>query len=276
MIVPSSVSENLARRIAQLVDEKVVTPKRRIFPDGELYVRIPETDDEITVIGSTHQPDRNWVELLLLVDAARRITENVNVVIPYYGYGRQDKVFLPGEPISAEVFARALPVERFATVEPHFIRDYGIFNIYGKEVHSLSAAEAIGKYLKERGVEAIVSPDEGAKKFAELVNRYVGADIYVFHKERDRETGRIRMVGENVEGEVVAIVDDIIGSGGTMLLASEWVNAKELLFVGVHGVFSPEWERLRERGEVIVTDTIEREESKISVAEVIARWLKSL
>ncbi|NPA86649.1 MAG: ribose-phosphate pyrophosphokinase, partial [Candidatus Diapherotrites archaeon] len=82
--------------------------------------------------------------------------------------------------------------------------------------------------------------------------------------------------GERVKGKTVAIVDDIIGSGGTMLKAAEFVEADEVLFVGVHGVFSPGWERLKKLGEVVVTDTIERKESKVSVAGVIARWISSL
>ena len=276
MIVPAKTSRELAKRVAELLGERVVLPIEKTFPDGELYVRIPERDDEIIIIGSTQQPDRNWVELLLLVDAAKRISENVRVIIPYYGYGRQDKVFLPGEPISAEVFARALPVDSFATVEPHFVRDYGRFELFGKEVYSLGAYKEVGRFLKEIGVDVVVSPDEGAKRFAELVNEEVDADLVVFHKERDRHTGKIRMVGEKVRGERVAIVDDIIGSGGTMLLASDFVEARKLYFVAVHGVFSPGWERLKERGEVVVTDTIQRPESRISVAGVIARWLKSL
>ena len=274
MIVPTSTSIELSRKISEILEEDLVLPKRKVFPDGELYIRIPQEDDNIIIIGSTHQPDRNWIELLLLADAAKRITEDVKVIIPYYGYGRQDKVFLPGEPISAEVFARALPINTFATVEPHFIREYGVFKVYGKEVHSLSASRVIGEYLRSYGVDALVAPDEGAKNFVELINRVTKVEVHVFHKERDRETGRLRMTGEIVEGDVVAIVDDIIGSGGTMLLASERIQAKEILFVGVHGVFSQGWERLKERGKVIVTDTIQRSESRISVAEVIARWLK--
>ncbi len=275
MIVSTAASAGLARKVASLLGDRFVEAIRKRFPDGELYVRIPEVDKEIVVVGSTHQPNDNWVELLLLVDAATRIADDVKVVVPYYGYGRQDRIFLPGEPVSAGVFARALPVDVFATVEPHFVRDYGVFNLYGKEIHSLSAAELIGEYLRERGVDVVVSPDEGARRFASLVNEVVGAELHVFHKERDRVTGRIRMEGEEVEEDVVAIVDDIIGSGGTMLLASERIRARKLLFVAVHGVFSPGWERLKERGEVIVTDTIQREESEVSVAPVVAEWLRS-
>ncbi len=275
MIVPTRNSRTLARKVAEILGEEIVEPVEKTFPDNELYVRIPKEAEEITVIGSTHQPDRNWVELLLLVDAARRITDDVRVVIPYYGYGRQDKVFLPGEPISAEVFARALPVDSFATVEPHFLRDYGRFELFGKEVYSLGAYKEVGRFLREGGVEVVVSPDEGAKRFANLIRKEARAELVVFHKERDRYTGRIKMVGERVKGGNVAIVDDIIGSGGTMLLASDFVEAEKLYFVAVHGVFSPGWERLKERGEVIVTDTIQRPESRISVAGVITRWLKS-
>ncbi len=276
MIVPTRVSRLLAERIGRIMEERVVLPLVKEFRDGELYVRIPEEDERIVVIGSTHQPDRNWVELLLLVDAAKRITDSVEVIIPYFGYGRQDKVFLRGEPVSAEVFGRALPVERFASVEPHFARRIGTHHLFGKEVHSLSAAEVIGKFLKERGVDIIVAPDEGANDLVERVNKVLGGESVVFHKERDRYSGRVRLKGERVGGEVVAIVDDIIGSGATMLMASGYVEAKKVLFVGVHGVFSPGWERLKEKGEVIVTDTIQRKESVVSVAEVISNWLKSL
>ena len=273
ILIPTSTSENLARRVGERVGAKVITPQRKRFPDGELYVRIPKFEGRAVVIGSTHQPDSNWIELLLTVDAVRRTAKEVDVVIPYYGYGRQDKVFLQGEPISAEVFARALSsldVSKIYTVEAHFYRREGTFRDWGIDIENLSAYRPIGEFLKERSIERVVAPDEGAAWFARRVAEVAGAELAVFKKRRDRITGRLTMEGVKVE-EQAAIVDDIIGSGGTMLLASRWVE--DPLFMAVHGVFSPGWERLKERGEVIVSDTIERKESRVSVAGIIAEAL---
>ena len=272
-LIPTSTSENLARRVGERVGAKVVIPQRKRFPDGELYVRVPRIEGRTVVMGSTHQPDSNWIELLLTVDAVRRTAKEVEVVIPYYGYGRQDKVFLEGEPISAEVFARALSslgVSKIYTVEAHFYRREGLFRDWGIDIENLSAYRPIGEFLKERGIERVVSPDEGATWFAHRIAKVAGAELVVFKKRRDRITGRITMEGTEVKGQA-AIVDDIIGSGGTMLLASRWVEYP--LFVAVHGVFSPGWERLKERGEIIVSDTIERKESRVSVAGIIAEAL---
>ena len=274
MIVATGVSEGLGRRIAKVVGERYVSPVRKVFPDGEFYTRLPVEDEEIIVVGSTHQPDRNWVELLLLVDAAVKVADRVKVVVPYYGYSRQDRVFLPGEPVSAGIFAKALKslgVEEVVTVDVHFHREEGRFKRWGMSFLNVSAARVLGEYL--RGVDVIVAPDEGARGFADRVARVSGSDLVVFEKERDRETGKIRVEGAEVEGEVVAIVDDIIASGGTMARAAEYVRARRVIFAAVHGVFSPGWERLKKVGEVVVTDTIEREESRVSVAETVGEAL---
>ena len=273
ILIPTSTSEGLARKIGERAGAEVVISRRKRFPDGELYVRVPRVEGRAVVIGSTHQPDSNWIELLLTVDAVRRMVQEVEVVIPYYGYGRQNKVFLQGEPISAEVFARALSsldVRKIYTVEAHFYRREGTFRDWGIDIENLSAYKPVGEFLKERSIERVVAPDEGAAWFARRVADVAGAELVVFKKRRDRITGRLTMEGVEVEGRA-AIVDDIIGSGGTMLLASKWV--KDPLFVAVHGVFSPGWERLKERGEVVVSDTIERKESRISVSGVIAEAL---
>ncbi len=274
MIIPSSTSLNLSISLSRLLGEKVVIPERKVFPDGELYVRIPEKpkmDERIIVVGSTHQPDRNWVELLLLLDASMRLSEETILIVPYYGYSRQDKVFRDGEPVSAEVFCRSIPVDSFITVAPHFLRAEGKYKFCGKHVHVVSAIPSISSFIKNSRIDTLVDPDRGAEPFVSEVAERVGANYTVFEKYRDRETGSIEVEGEPVKGKRVAVVDDIIASGSTMLKAAEYITAETLYFIGIHGVFSSGWERLKVRGEVIVTNTIERPESKIDVSEDIFR-----
>jgi ribose-phosphate pyrophosphokinase len=281
-VVGGSASQLLSKELAKSLKARLAKVETRRFPDDECYVRIDDDlDDQEVFLVQTSWPDKNIVELFLLQDAIREFdVDSLTTVVPYFGYARQDKQFKPGEPISARMLARLMQVntDAFMTVDVHAPKVIDWFgNISAKNV---AAYPEIGKYLKGKGIELILSPDEGradnAKRVADVVN--CEADFLV--KERlDGENVRITPKRLDAKGKKVAIVDDIISTGGTIIKAAEQLrkqNAAKIYAVCTHGVFSgdaiPKLEAVCD--EICTTDTIENPKTCISVAPQIARIAK--
>ena len=243
------------------------------------YVRIDEDlDDQEVFLVQTSWPDRNIVELFLLQDAIKEFdVDSLTTVVPYFGYARQDKQFKPGEPISARAIARLIQMntDEFITVDVHAPSVTDWFE--GKSAKNAVAYPEIGKYLKGKGIELILSPDEGradnAKRVADVVN--CEADFLV--KERlDGETVKMTPKRLDAKDKKVAIVDDIISTGGTIVKAAEQLRkqgAAKIYAVCTHGVFAgnaiPKLEAVCD--DICTTDTIENPKTCISVAPQIAR-----
>jgi ribose-phosphate pyrophosphokinase len=281
-VVGGSASQLLSKELAKSLKAKLAKVETRRFPDDECYVRIDDDlDDQEVFLVQTSWPDKNIVELFLLQDAIREFdVDSLTTVVPYFGYARQDKQFKPGEPISARMLARLMQLntDAFMTVDVHAPT---VIDWFGSiSAKNVAAYPEIGKYLKGKGIELILSPDEGradnAKRVADVVN--CEADFLV--KERlDGENVRITPKRLDVKGKKVAIVDDIISTGGTIIKAAEQLrkqNAAKIYAVCTHGVFSgdaiPKLEAVCD--DICTTDTIENPKSCISVAPQIARMAK--
>ncbi len=281
-VVGGSASPSLSKELAKSLKANLAKVEIKRFPDDECYVRIDEDlSDEDVFLVQTSWPDKNIVELLLLQDAIKEFdVSSLTTVVPYFGYARQDKQFKPGEPISARALARIIQMntDEFVTVDVHAPSVIDWFeNITAKNV---SAYPQIGKHLKGKGIELILSPDEGradnAKRVADVVN--CEADFLV--KERlDGETVTMTPKRLDVKGKKTAIVDDIISTGGTIVKAAEQLRkqgAAKIYAVCTHGVFAgnaiPKLEAVCD--EVCTTDTIENPKTCITVAPEIARIAK--
>jgi ribose-phosphate pyrophosphokinase len=278
-VVGGSASQLLSKELAKSLKAKLAKVEIKRFPDDECYVRIEEDlDDQEVFLVQTSWPDRNIVELFLLQDAIREFdVDSLTTVVPYFGYARQDKQFKPGEPISARAIARLIQMntDEFITVDVHAPSVIDWFE--GKSAKNVAAYPEIGKYLKGKGIELILSPDEGradnAKRVADVVN--CEADFLV--KERlDGETVKMTPKRLDAKGKKVAIVDDIISTGGTIIKAAEQLRkqgAARIYAVCTHGVFAgnaiPKLEAVCD--DVCTTDTIENPKACISVAPQIAR-----
>jgi len=278
-VVGGSASKGLAGELSKCLKAKLARMEIKRFPDDECYVRIDEDlDDQDVFLVQTTWPDRNIVELFLLQDAIREFDiSSLTTVVPYFGYARQDKQFKHGEPISARAIARLIQAgtDEFVTVDVHSPSVIDWFeNISAKNV---AAYPEIGKHLKNKGIELILSPDEGrasnAKRVADVVN--CEADFLV--KERlNGETVVMTPKRLDVSGKKVAIVDDIISTGGTIVKAAEQLrkqNAAKIYAVCTHGVFAGNAIPMLEAvcDDICTTDTIENPKTCISVASQIAR-----
>lgn len=264
---------------------KVVPVEYKSFPDGESYVRVTGTvkGEDVVLVHTTYpQPNKRIVELFLLIDALNDLgARSIRAVVPYMAYARQDTRFRDGEAISIMTLFRAIEragCKEFYTVDLHKELSLEAFSIKAKNVY---ASEAIASHLGRMGLKEpyILSPDKGALGIAKRVAELLGAEYGHFEKTRDRITGAISVRGERIEarGRPVVITDDLISTGGTIANACRLVKdagAERVLAVCSHPLLvGGAYERMKESGvdDILGTDTIEGDVSRISVAPLIAR-----
>ena len=269
-----TIAEDISKELQQPLIE--VTYKR--FPDDEFYVRIlDDVKGEDVLIVQTTYPDTKIVELLLMQDAVYEAGANeITVALPYFGYSRQDKKFEDGEPISARAIAEhiSLHADRIITADPHKEHLLNFFNV---PAYSCSAVVEIAKYLKEKDVDFVLAPDKGAKKRAQQAAGIIDCEYDYMEKTRiDGTTIKIKPKNLDAKNKNVAIIDDIISTGGTMAKSIRELKkqgAKKVSVACTHGLFvGGAKEKLLSAGcdEIISTDTIEDEFSKVKTAPCIA------
>jgi len=279
-IIPGISSQALTARIAAELDGKVASCEFKRFPDGELYTRVLDDikDEEVTIVQST-RTDSDLICLLQLIDAVEEASKT-KVVIPYLGYARQDKKFEPGEAISIRAIARSICaagiVDNIYVVNVH---NRGVLKYFSVDTKELDASSLIGDYVAKREIPhpVIIGPDGGATELTKAVAAPYGFDYDVLDKTRiSSEKVEIKPKELNVEGKNVVIVDDIISTGGTIAEATAMLKsqgAHDVYVACIHGVFVQNAvPRMLHAGvkEIIATDTIESEFSKISIAKMVA------
>jgi len=278
-IVAGSSSPMLAKNIARLMNMELADVSIKRFPDGECYVKFNEKIEHAVVVQNTY-PDENLVELFIIQDALKRMNAKVDIVIPYYGYGRQDKVFEEGEAISAEKMAKLIEMDanHVILINPHKEHILKFFDI---EAEICDGVPAIAEYFKEK-VDAVIAPDKGALHMAEKASSIIGCDYDHFEKTRiSGSEVRMEVKNMDVEGKRILILDDIISTGGTMAKAVELLKkqgASKIYAACVHGLFIGNAdERIIQAGcdGLVATDTIESSYSMVSVAEEVVKLLKS-
>ena len=279
-IISGSSSEKLARALSEKLGCGIVNREIRRFPDGECYVRIDENLDghEIVLVCNSY-PDANIIELFLLQDAINNFNiEKLTTVIPFFGYSRQDKVFKPGEVVSAGSMARRIGAgtDEVVLVDIHEEKIAGWF---GCPARIVSAMRDIGRYLARKKVDIIISPDEGAVELAGTAAEAAGVEHdYIINHRIDAGTVVMELKSLDVKGRCIGIVDDMVSTGGTIRKAAENIysqGAKKIFAACTHGLFSGgSLEMLRaEIDGVYTTDTIENSSSVLSVASAISEVL---
>ena len=272
-----SVAENLAKRLRQPLLKVSYTR----FPDDEFYVRVlDDIAGEDVLIVQTAYPDHKIVELLLMQDAVHEAGANkIIVALPYFGYSRQDKKFENGEAISARVIAQhiSLHADNVITVDPH---KWHVLKFFTVPAYSCSAVSTIARYLKDKNVDFVLAPDKGAKERAKEAASFIGCEYDYLEKTRiDGSTVKVTPKKLDARGKHVAIIDDIISTGGTMansIIELKKQGATTVLVACTHGLFiGGAKEKLLSAGcdGIISTDSIETEFSKVSVAECLADTL---
>ncbi|MGB7534022.1 MAG: ribose-phosphate diphosphokinase [Halobacteriota archaeon] len=284
-IIGGISAQVLAARIAAELGCKVASCEFNRFPDGELYTRVLDNikDEEVTIVQSI-RTDSDLICLLQLIDAVEE-ARKTKVVIPYLGYARQDKKFEPGEAISIRAIARSICaagiVDNIYVVNVH---NRGVLKYFDVNTKELDASSLIGDYVAKREIPhpLIIGPDGGATELAKAVAAPYGFDYDVLEKTRiSSEEVKIKPKElRSIEGKNVVIVDDIISTGGTISEATAMLKsqgAHDVYVACIHGVFVQNAvPRMLHAGvkEIIATDTIESEFSKISIAKMVAEELR--
>ncbi len=268
-IFTGNSNPKLARAMADYLDSEVGKADVGTFSDGEVQVEIRENvrGMDCFVVQSTGAPaNAHLMELLIMVDALKRSSaRRITAVIPYYGYGRQDRKVAPRVPITAKLVADLVSVagtDRVLCVDLHAGQIQGFFNI---PVDNLFATPVLLEAINRRfdGPLTIVSPDAGGVERARAYAKRVDAQLAIVDKRREAaNVSEVMNVVGDVEGRTCIVVDDIVDTAGTLTEAAKALTregAAEVSAVITHGVLSgPAVKRIEESPlkEVVVTDTI--------------------
>jgi ribose-phosphate pyrophosphokinase len=287
----------LAEEIAKTLQLPLGDADVSRFSDGEVYVQINENvrGQDVFVIQPTCPPvNDHLMELLVMIDAFKRASaRRITAVLPYYGYGRQDRKVQPRVPITAKLVADLLTAagaQRLLAVDLHAGQIQGFFNI--PVDHLFAAPPVIIDHLAKKDLSdpVLVSPDAGGVERARALAKRLKAGLAIIDKRRDGNNVAqfMHLIGD-VRGRDAVIVDDMIDTAGTMIQAVDALRregAKRVLACAVHGVLSgPAIARIKESilEEVIITNTVpltpERQLAKIrvlSVAPLLAEAIRRI
>lgn len=284
-VLGGTASEGLAKILANKLNAKYLKSDLRIFPDGESKITIngKPRKGKIIVVQSTYPPvDSNLIQAVSLVSKAKQLSSQVYAVIPYIGYARQDRAFLPGEVVTMSVIAslfKAAGATKIIVVDIHSKIALSYFRISAKNV---TAIPVLGRYFKRMKLKdpLIVSPDLGGKARAREFARYLGTKFITLEKQRDRKTGKIEIKSSNqkkVKGKDVIVVDDMISTGGSIMKATEFLKKQKCRRVYVactHALLVDNAEKkIRKAGvtRIVSTNTIPGKTSVVDVSGVIAK-----
>lgn len=285
-----SGTKDLANKIAESYGKPLGSVTLSKFSDGEFQPSYDETvrGCDVFLIQSTYQPSDNLMELLLMIDAAKRASAHyITAVVPYYGLARQDRKDKPRVAIGAKLVANLLKsagIHRIMTMDLHAAQIQGFFDI---PVDHLDGSVIFVPYIKSLGLEnlTIASPDMGGSYRARTFAKFFNAEVVICDKRRKRanEIESMSIIGDVVDLDVV-LMDDICDTAGTLAKAAALImekGAKSVRAVCTHPVLSGKAYETIENSmltELIVTDTIplKQESSKIKVLSTAPLFAKAI
>jgi ribose-phosphate pyrophosphokinase len=297
-IFAGSSHPQLAREVAKKLDKPLGKIKLTKFSSGENYAVLEETvrGHEVFIIQTCTEQGVNedYMELFLMCDAMQRsFAKKVHVILPHFGYARQDKVHVPREPISAKLMADLLiasGADHVVTLQLHTDQQQGFFDV---PMDNLNMKKTFAEYFKEKKLKdvVVVSPDAGGAKNAKMFADKLGATIAILHKSRPghNKSEVTHVVGE-VKDKTCIIYDDMIDTGGSVVNAKKALIKnganKDMYLCATHPIFSGKAvQKLSKAGfkEVVVTNTIPIPKSKkfkglkqISIAPLLAGVIDSV
>ena len=272
-------SHELSKKIAEHYGAKLGNVNFSHYSDGEFQPSFEESvrGARLFIIGSTQPSSENLMELLLMIDAAKRSSaRHITAVIPYFGWARQDRKDKPRVPIGAKLIANlieAAGATRLITMDLHADQIQGFFE---KPVDHLYASTIFIPYIQSLNLKklTIASPDMGGSKRAYAYSRFLKSNVVICYKQRKKANvvSHMELIGK-VEGKNVIIVDDMVDTAGTLTKAADLMverGAKSVRAICTHGILSGNaYEKIEKSKlkELIVTDSIaqEKKSGKVKV-----------
>lgn len=294
-----SSNQALVAQIGQVGGWQVGQTEISCFENDELRVRVLEKHVEarVALLQSLSAPvNSNLVEFCLLADAlTRRGASEITAIVPWLGYSKQDKVFLPGESLAAKVIAQILQTARIKRLVTFDLHNRAITGFFDIPVVELSAKSLFLDYFKNKLSDqsavisdqkvhdyVVVAPDEGAVKASGAFARELGVPIVYMDKRRDLTTGEVQVTGMSgdVQGKEVLIVDDMIATGGTAMTVAAYLKergAQRVTIAATHHLYVPGAQEKLEASaidEVVVTDTVSEMYTNMQMHTNAHQWAK--
>lgn len=283
-VIAGKSSENLAKRLSKKLEANFVKSEIRVFPDGESKITLSGSlsKKKSIVIQSMDPPvDTNLVHILSLISKAKEVSLEVIAVVPYMGYARQDREFLPGEIVTMKVLGKlfkGVGASKIIVVDIHSIIGFKHFTIKTKNV---SAIPDLAKYFKKLSLKdpLVISPDQGGKERAKEFAKEFNSDYIALEKKRDRKTGKVEIKTKNIEvaGRDLILVDDMISTGGSIIKATQFLKKQKCRRVYVactHALLMNDAEKkIKKSGvtSIIGANTIPGKTSLVDVSNTIAK-----
>ena len=283
-VISGKTSEDLARKLSKKIKANLVKSEIKVFPDGENKITLigKISKKKSVVVQSMYPPvDTNLVQALSLITKAKENSSEVVVVIPYMGYARQDREFLPGEIVTMKVLGKLFKsagASKIIVVDIHSSIGLKHFSIKTKNVTAIPDLVGFFKKLSLKN-PLIVSPDQGGKERAKEFAKEFNSDYIALEKTRDRKTGKVKIKTKNLEvkNRDLILVDDIISTGGSIIKATQFLKkqkCKRIYVACTHALLMNDAEKkIKKAGvtSIISTNTIPGKTSKVDISKTIAK-----
>ena len=283
-VISGKTSEDLARKLSKKIKANLVKSEIKVFPDGENKITLigKISKKKSVVVQSMYPPvDTNLVQALSLITKAKENSSEVVVVIPYMGYARQDREFLPGEIVTMKVLGKLFKsagASKIIVVDIHSSIGLKYFSIKTKNVTAIPDLVGFFKKLSLKN-PLIVSPDQGGKERAKEFAKEFNSDYIALKKTRDRKTGKVKIKTKNLEvkNRDLILVDDIISTGGSIIKATQFLKkqkCKRIYVACTHALLMNDAEKkIKKAGvtSIISTNTIPGKTSKVDISKTIAK-----
>jgi ribose-phosphate pyrophosphokinase len=287
-VIAGKSSEDVARKLSRKIKANFVKSQIRVFADGESKITLSGkiSKRKSIVVQSIYPPvDTNLIQALSLISKAKEISSEVIAVIPYMGYARQDREFLPGEIVTMKVLGKLFKgagASKIIAVDIHSMVGFKHFSIKTKNV---SAIPELVHYFKKLSLKnpLVVSPDQGGKERAKEFAKELGSEYITLEKKRDRKTGKVQIKTKNLDEVVnrdLILVDDMISTGGSIVKATQFLKkqkCKKVYVACTHALLMNDaGKRIRKAGvtKIISANTIPGKTSIVDISNTIAKAIR--
>jgi ribose-phosphate pyrophosphokinase len=284
-VIAGKSSEDVARKLSRKIKANFVKSQVRIFADGESKITLSGkiSKRKSIVVQSIYPPvDTNLIQVLSLISKAKETSSEVIAVIPYMGYARQDREFLPGEIVTMKVLGKLFKgagASKIIAVDIHSMIGLKHFSIKTKNV---SAIPELVRYVKKLSLKnpLVVSPDQGGKERAKEFAKELGSEYIALEKKRDRKTGKVQIKTKNLDevaNRDLILVDDMISTGGSIVKATQFLKkqkCKKVYVACTHALLMNDAERkIKKAGvtKIISANTIPGKTSIVDISNTIAK-----